>query len=273
MSTIRYLQQRLASGERVASVTLAAPARCNSLEPHILTELTRALDQACEAGATFVILQAEGRHFSTGGDVTAFQAAVQAGNEDTFSDDVVGLLQDVIRRLLALPAIVVTAAQGAITGGSAGLVFASDLVLLSEDAFIQPYFAEVGFSPDGGWTALLPEKIGAGRALQIQLANERLPAKQALHLGLAHRVIPNEGLADAAMSLVERLSRQHVASGMLASKRLVWDADRISAVDARLSAELASFKRQIAAPETQAGMRRFLDQLAGANDNRNRIDV
>ena len=62
--------------------------------------------------------------------------------------------------------------------------------------------------------------------------------------------------------LVERLVPDHAPSGMVAAKRLVWDETRLAAVDARLAAELASFKRQIAAPETAAGVGRFLEQLA-----------
>ncbi len=259
---VDYREARLATGESRVTLTLSAPARCNSLEPGILSELAAALDRARQAGALFVILRAEGRHFSTGGDVAAFDAAVRAGRGEAYSDEVVGLLQGVIRRLLTLPAIVITAAQGAITGGSAGLVFASDLAILSEDAFLQPYFAAVGFSADGGWSALLPERIGAGHALQIQLANERIAAARALDLGLAHRVVAAGELTEASEELVDRLAQDHVPSGMLAAKRLVWDEARLAAVDARLAAELVSFKRQIAAPETAAAMGRFLDQLA-----------
>ncbi len=259
--TVGYRETLLASGDRHAALTLAAPTRCNSLEPSILEALGAAIDRARTAGAVFLTIEAEGRHFSTGGDVAAFAAEVEAGNLTEYSDCVVGALQDIIRRLLTMPAIVVTAAQGAITGGSAGLVFASDIVLLAEDAFIQPYFTHVGFSPDGGWSALLPERVGAGRALQIQLTNERIAAIDALSLGLAQRVVPSADLQGSLRALIDALSDNHVAGSMLAAKRLVWDDARLASVEARLGAELASFKRQITAPETALGMSRFLRDL------------
>jgi len=245
-------------------LTLAAPARCNSLEPSILLELARGLDRARDEGAAVVTLRAEGRHFSTGGDVSAFLAACEAGNGDAYADQVVGLLQGIVRRLLSMPAIVLTAAQGAVTGGSAGLIFASDLVILAEDAFLQPYFTAVGFSPDGGWSALLPERIGAGRALQIQLTNERVDAAAACALGLARQTVPTAHLDTALDALTERIARDHDIDAMLDAKMLVWDDARLARIDTRLEAELRSFKRRIATAASLKGMRAFLDQRAEA---------
>ncbi len=261
---VRVSEAPLPGGHVHLGITLAAPERSNSLEPVILSELADALDLARERQAAFVTLRAEGRHFSTGGDVALFYDASRSGNAESYSDEVVGLLQQVVRRLLTLPAIVLTGAQGAITGGSAGLLFASDLVVLADDAFLQPYFSTVGFSPDGGWTALLPERVGAGRALQIQLANERIDAHEAHRMGLAHRLVPAEALDETLESMAATLARDHDPPAMLAAKRLVWDAARLARVDARLDAELASFKRHIGTPGTRAGMRRFLDRLSEA---------
>jgi len=252
------------AGYRHVGITLAAPERSNSLEPEILSQLTDALDLARDRKAEFVTLRAEGRNFSTGGDVAAFLAAAQAGDATRYSDRVVGLLQQIIRTMLTLPAIVVTGAQGAITGGSAGLVFASDLVVLADNAFLQPYFSQVGYSPDGGWSALLPERIGAGRALQIQLTNERIDAETARHLGLACQVAPADTLDRTLVALMARLETDHQPPAMIAAKRLVWNEARLARVQTGLEAELASFKRHIATAETRAGMQRFLDQLSEA---------
>jgi 2-(1,2-epoxy-1,2-dihydrophenyl)acetyl-CoA isomerase len=263
----RYIQTSeapLPSGHSHVGITLAAPQRSNSLEPDILLELAAALDDARDIEAAFITIRAEGRHFSSGGDVAAFYRASQTGQAEAYSDLVVGLLQQVLRRLLTLPAIVLTAAQGAVSGGSAGLLFASDLVVLADDAFVQPYFSRVGFSPDGGWSALLPERIGAGRALQIQLTNERIDAHKARDLGLAHEVVSADRLSETLNALTADLAREHDPAAMAAAKQLVWDAERLALLDSRLDAELKSFKRQIVKPATSDGMRTFLDQLSKA---------
>ncbi|MBL6430424.1 MAG: hypothetical protein HPM95_01080 [Alphaproteobacteria bacterium] len=46
-----------------------------------------------------------------------------------------------------------------------------------------------GLCPDGGWTALLPERIGAAKALEVQYLNTRLDARACRDLGLASRVV------------------------------------------------------------------------------------
>lgn len=249
---------------RHIGIVLTASERANSLEPDILRQLSEALDLAKDREAVFVTLRAEGRNFSTGGDVSAFLAASQASEAEHYSERVVGLLQSIIHRMLSLPAIILTGAQGAITGGSAGLIFASDLVVLADSAFLQPYFSRVGFSPDGGWSALLPERVGAGRALQMQLTNERIEAEEARRLGLAIQVTPALTLNRSLDSLLASLAEDHDPPAMLAAKRLVWSESRLARIQTGLEAELASFKRYIATPATRQGMQRFLDQLSEA---------
>lgn len=261
---VKVDEMSLPSGHMHIGITLAAPQRSNSLEPEILSQLTDALDFAKDRKAAFVTLQAEGRNFSTGGDVSALYQASHAGQAEAYGDQVVGRLQQIIRRMLTLPAIVLTGAQGSITGGSAGLIFASDIVVLSADAFLQPYFSQVGFSPDGGWSALLPERIGAGRALQVQLTNERITAEEACHLGLAQQMTPADAVAPTLYTLTADLAHDHDPAAMLAAKRLIWNETRLARIQAGLEAELASFKRHIATPAARAGMQRFLDQLSEA---------
>ncbi|MFX5937574.1 enoyl-CoA hydratase/isomerase family protein, partial [Acinetobacter baumannii] len=86
------------------------------------------------------------------------------GERRLYAAALIGALTAVILRLLDLPCPLITALAGPVTGGSCGLVFTADLVVMGPRAFIQPYYVDVGFAPDGGWTALLPERIGPARA-------------------------------------------------------------------------------------------------------------
>jgi 2-(1,2-epoxy-1,2-dihydrophenyl)acetyl-CoA isomerase len=61
----------------VATLTLNRPERCNALTGELLDALNAALDRLDDPCA--VVLRAEGRHFSTGGDVARFAEAVEAG--------------------------------------------------------------------------------------------------------------------------------------------------------------------------------------------------
>ncbi|TYO91304.1 enoyl-CoA hydratase/isomerase family protein [Oceanicella actignis] len=248
----------LPGGLRALAVTLNNPARCNALTEPFLAELEAALAE--DAGAPFVLIAAEGRHFSTGGDIAAFDRAAREGRAAAHAAALVGALQRIVLALKARDAIVVAAAQGAITGGAAGLVLAADLAALSEDAFLQPWYREVGFAPDGGWAALLPETVGARRALAWQLRNARIDAREALRLGIADLVTERDGLAGAAARMLADLAEAADPQALVAAKRLVWDEARLAALERRLAAERDAFAARIDLGSTRAGMERFLSR-------------
>lgn len=238
------------AGGRGMMIHMQAP-RANALEPGMLSALEGAIGQVRARAPGFLLLTG-GRNFTSGGDVARFCEAAEQGTVADYAGKVVPVLQRVVMSLLTLPCPVIAAARGAITGGGAGLLFAADAAIVAPDAFVQPYYARMGFAPDGGWTALLPERIGAGAAQGWLTADTRETAEGLMRLGLA------QGIADdpqaAALARVEELD-----PGALSEiKALVWDTPRLQAVKARLDAETEAFRRRIVTPQTHARMQGFL---------------
>ena len=258
MAKVAFENVDLPGGVACARLTLAG-GRANALEPGLLGDLNSALDRA-EAQHARIILLCGGRNFSSGGDVRGFHAATAGGTGQAYARTVVPLLQTIVARLIAMPRLVVVAARGAITGGSAGLLFAADLAVLAPDAFVQPYYPQVGFAPDGGWTAVLPERIGAGRAAEWLQSDRRLAAQDLHDLGLATMVsgTPEERALELA-------ARGEIGT-RLATKALIWDRARRAQVEARLEAETAAFLERIGQPDTARGMARFLERVGASAD-------
>lgn len=248
----------LSGGAVCARLTLAG-GRANALEPGLLGDLISALDRA-EAQNAKVILLCGGRNFSSGGDVRGFHAATLDGTGQDYARTVVPLLQTIVARLIAMPRLVVVAARGAVTGGSAGLLFAADLVVLAPDAFVQPYYPQVGFAPDGGWTALLPERIGAGRAAEWLQSDRRLSAQALCDAGLA------TAISDAPEEMAMELAARGEIGSRLATKALIWDSARRRQIETRLEAETTAFLDRIGEPDTLRGMSRFLERMGGTAD-------
>lgn len=246
----------LAHEDGVAVLTLDRPERCNALDDALLAELNAALDRLENPRA--LVLRGSGRHLSTGGDVARFAHEVAAGNGRAYAQAVVGGLNRAILRLAALPCPVVAQVQGALTGGALGLVLAADLVAMDRRAFIQPFYTVVGFAPDGGWTAMLPARIGTHRAREIQLLNQRITAAQALAMGLAQAV--SDDPPAVTDDWLGRL-RGHVPGAMAITKRLTID---LQALETALDAERAAFVERIETDEVRDGMARFLASLKGA---------
>ena len=240
----------LPSGAQCCVIRMTAP-RANALEPGLLNALHAAFDVIADAGCPTALL-CGGRNFSSGGDVARFLDAVERGDGPAYGEAVVGSLQYLVRRMLTMPVIFATAARGAVTGGSAGFLFGADLVALAPDAFVQPYYAQVGFAPDGGWTAVLPEKIGPSAAMSWLKADRRRTAAGLLASGLADYVeCEPEEFAVQALSEVD-------VPVALASKTLIWDVERLAVISQRLDAEKAAFQRLLRTQRTRSKMLEFL---------------
>ncbi|MDJ0498386.1 MAG: enoyl-CoA hydratase/isomerase family protein [Acidimicrobiia bacterium] len=247
------LVRRQRSGP-VATLVLNRPERHNSLVPELLAELLSGLEDAgADTGVRAVVLTAEGRSFSTGGDVRGFFSAGEDLEE--YALETVGLLNQVILTMLGLPQPVVVAVHGMVTGGSLGLVLGGDVVLIAPDATITPWYTAVGFSPDGGWTALLPDVIGPKRAAHILYGNESILADEALRWGLAAEIVPGDEIKERAATVALELAAMKPGA-VLSTKRLV-NPD-LDLVAERLEMERIAFVRQILTPEAQKGMAAFL---------------
>lgn len=251
-------------GGEVARVVLVRPERANSLTAEMLEELCAALEELQETPPAALVLAGAGRHFSTGGDVARFASEVAAGRGRAYAARTVGALNRCIERLVALPCPVIAQVQGALTGGALGLMLAADMVAMAEDAFIQPWYAVVGFAPDGGWSAMLPDRIGPARALQVQHLNRAIPAPEALSLGLVQALAPAADLPGITAGWLADIAA-HRAGAMAASRALVWSPERRARLAQALEAERLAFVERIETEETRAGMAAFLARLKGEN--------
>jgi 2-(1,2-epoxy-1,2-dihydrophenyl)acetyl-CoA isomerase len=242
----------------VALLSLCRPERHNSLVPELLEQLLAAVSGlAATPGLRALVLRGEGRSFSTGGDVRGF---AESADRQSYAARVVGLLNHAILALVEQPLPLVAAVHGVLTGGALGLVLAADVVLISPEASITPYYTTVGFSPDGGWTAMLPELIGRRRVAEALLLDHSISAEEALGLGLATRLVPAARIDEEARATAHAIAGQLPGSARSA-RRLLWGNS--AALAARLEAERLAFVEQIASAEADRGMAAFLQRRRG----------
>jgi len=250
---------RTETRDGVLRIVLDRPRRGNALTPDLLEACLAALDTAADARA--VIVTGAGRAFSSGGDVGEFHA--RAGNRKAlldYAERIVGTLNRVILRLRDMPCPVIAAVNGPVTGGSIGLALAADMIVMAQSAFIQPYYARMGFAPDGGWTALMPERIGRARTARWLALDERIDAETALAIGLADRVVDTDGLETAVSDMLVRIAP--LDATLAATARRLLDK-QVAGPDiaGRLDNERREFLDRIAREDTIGRMNAF---LAGA---------
>jgi len=244
----------LETHNQIATLTLNRPARHNSLVPEFLREMMNAFDEVSrQTELRALVLQANGRSFSTGGDVQAFYD--QRDNIEPYASKLVALLNQVIVAMVRLPMLIIASVHGIVTGGSIGLVLASDIVLVAPEASFTPFYSVVGFSPDGGWTVMLPSVIGQKRASEILMLNQSITAEQAVQWGLANRIVPSNQIRDEARAVAESIAQKKWGS-IQRTKRLLWrDTDWLAA---SLEQERQKFCEQIVTAEVLNGMEMFL---------------
>lgn len=238
----------------VATLTLNRPARANALVPDLIHTLLQRLDEVRAARPDVVILRTEGRTFSTGGDVAGFyqQAKHQRA---AYAEALVGGLHDAILALTQMPCPTVAQIHGMVTGGSLGLVLACDITIGTPEASFTPWYARVGYAPDGGWTALLPERIGTASALDLLLTNRTLDATEAHQKGVLTYLVAAEQLQHCTDHVVEQLLAGYSSSHRHTLRLLRPNTLQLAA---KLRAEQQRFCQQIESPDAEAGMAAYL---------------
>lgn len=248
-----YVETTVTDG--VATVTVDRAERHNSLVPPLLEELLDAVSAVQDdPSVRALVVQTAGQSFSTGGDVAAFDEQEDVA---AYADRTVGLLNEVVLALLRGPRPAVVAVDGQVTGGSVGLLLASDVVLVTPAATITPYYPVVGYSPDGGWTAILPDVIGPKRTMRVLSTNETITPEQAVEWGLASELVDPGEVRSRALSVARQIATMKPGS-VERTKRLVGpDPDDVAEA---LEAERQEFVSQIQTDEALEGMRAFLDE-------------
>ncbi len=240
----------------LARITLAEGDRGNALHPRLGSELFRAVRRARADDTRVVLLRAEGRAFSVGGDVASFAAAE---DRELLVDDLAEGLHRTVSDLHRMDAVVVSAGQGTAAGAGVPLAAAADVVLAAASARFVLAYTKIGFSPDGG-SSLLTASLGLHRALHLALLNPVLTAEQMQAAGLVAEVHPDDEV-DAA---VERIVAQLLAGSrpaQLAAKRLLRGV-ALPEPEGALRRETLSVRACAAGPDGVEGVAAFLAKRA-----------
>lgn len=193
----------------VATVTLNRPEVLNALDLPSGEALVRAMEMCRDDDRVrAMILTGAGRGFCAGGDVKAMWQGLRTGKDPaTFFRDLTVPLHRLILDLRNMEKPIVAAINGPAGGAGMSLAAACDLRLAAETATFRQAYTSIGLTPDGGWTALIPQIIGPAKAMELLLLDPVLDARQALALGLVHEVVPGANLAERANAVAARLAQ------------------------------------------------------------------
>ena len=117
-----------------------------------------------------------------------------------------------------MPQPTIAAINGQAWGGGCELSLACTMrVVAASGHFAQPE-VNVGIIPGAGGTQRLPRLIGAGRAAELVLSGRVVGAAEAVAIGLANDVLPDDGFVDAVVAWAEAIASKPL-SALAAAKR------------------------------------------------------
>jgi len=241
-------------GDGLARVEMCRGAG-NAIDLAMARALLDAAGECEKTRARAVLLTGRGRNFCVGGDLKEF-AALPGERLAGHLTDVTDALHGALRILAGLDAPLVVAAQGAVAGAGLGLVAAADVSLAATDAGLTAAYTAIGYTPDAGVSWSLPRLVGPRRAVDLLLTNRRVPAAEALQMGLVSRVVAPERLYEEAVRAAGALARGATAA-YGATRRLVGGA--LSAgLDEHLDAEARHLAAAAGSTEGREGVAAFL---------------
>jgi enoyl-CoA hydratase len=188
----------------VRRLTMNRPKALNALNGELIEALSRALGEAAEAdGVRVLILRGAGRAFCAGYDLNE-DAAGGVQDSARWHEE---LAHSTARMLEFLdhPKPIIASVHSYCLAGGTDLMLACDLAVVSDDAYVG--YVDVRFG-SGVVSMFLPWVVGMRAAKELLFTgNDRVPADEALRIGLVNRVVPRDRLDEATLALAEEIAK------------------------------------------------------------------
>lgn len=186
------------TGGGVGEIVLNRPEKRNAINTRMRAELVRLLRAEEVRACKVVILRAEGPVFSAGKDLREVSTVDPA--EDVA--EAVELLTEFRRT----PPVILACVAGPALGLGSGLVLACDLAVAAADADLG--YPEIAHGLVAALTLVgVQQAVGFKQGLEILLTGRRIPAAEALAMGMVNEVTPPGGALDRARKLAATLAK------------------------------------------------------------------
>ncbi|MCR8561539.1 enoyl-CoA hydratase/isomerase family protein [Mucilaginibacter sp. BJC16-A38] len=219
--------------ERIRYVIINRESKLNALNKATLAELHIAITEAFSTATVggIIITGAGPKAFVAGADISEFaDLDIKEGTElaKLGHNAVFNLIENGSKPVVA-------AVNGFALGGGLELAMACHIRIASDNAKMGLPEVTLGLMPGYGGTQRLTQLVGKGKALEMIMTADMIPAAEALQLGLVNHVTtPDELLIKAEEILNKILSRAPLAI-----------AAAITAVNAGLKDSVNGFETEI----------------------------
>jgi len=239
-----------------AVCTLNLPEKRNPISKEMrdaLVEALEALRQKSHVRA--IIITGAGTAFCSGLDLAALASQAQRKAAEHLADS--QSISDFLRYVATYPKPTIAAVNGPAVAGGCGLALVCDLTIASSEASFCFSEVKIGFVP-AIVGIYLQRAVGSKTARDLLLTARKLPADEALLLGLISKVVPGTDLLRHAAEIADQIAKNSpVAIAM--TKSLLIRSENISLEESlRLAVEINAQARTT--EDCKEGVKAFLEK-------------
>lgn len=202
-ASYEYLRlHQLSNG--VLEITFDRPAKLNALTERGHTELVSVwADIDADPEIRVVLLRAEGRAFSAGGDYEMIRKIM---NHQETHRRVLKEARELVRNIIECSRPIVSAINGPAVGAGLAAALMADIPVVARSARILDGHTTIGVAAGDHAAVIWPLLIGMAKAKYHLLTNDPIDGEEAERLGLVARVVDDDELDGFTRDLAARLA-------------------------------------------------------------------
>lgn len=207
----------------IATITLNAPDRMNTISGPMLNQLTKRLQEAdADPEVRCVILTGAGRAFCAGLDLRAQTqgAGLSIGSSGGVTSTSLDLKNTPPTVLQEMETPTICAVNGGAAGYGMDTALGCDIRIMGKSAKLAAAFCKRGLVPESGGTWYLPRLIGWSKAAELIFTGRTLSADETVAWGLASEVVEDADLMSRARALAAEIAA-NAPLAVRAAKRMM----------------------------------------------------
>lgn len=236
-------------------ITINRPEKMNALNREVISELGSAIQEVYDRADVHsaIITGAGAKAFVAGADISEFvgidanagAALARRGQELVFN------------KIEQCTKPIVAAVNGFALGGGCELAMACHFRLASHNArFGQPE-VNLGLIPGYGGTQRLVQLVGKGRAMELLVTGNMIPAEEAHRIGLVNHLASPEELLPRTLEILQTI---HSKAPLAVGHCLTLANMAVYNPAAGLEAEITAFGELFGTQDSREGVAAFLEK-------------
>jgi len=234
----------------VAVITLNRPP-VNALNTELIADIDAAVRMA-EAPDVRAVVITGAPHFAAGADITGFQKTFESGGDERQASG----LSETIARLANLEKPTIAAINGFALGGGLELAMGADFRYMAETARVGQPEILLGIIPGAGGTQRLARLVGPQRTKELCMTGRHVKADEALVLGIADKVVPDEELLELATRNASAFAQGPTQAYAAVKRAVTRGFDQ--PLEEGLAIEAEQFAKAFASDDAKVGVAAFL---------------